>query len=430
MYKFYYRQLDPNLRSFSKLFGKIVNELPEGGRFYFNLARSMRMGGENYMFRDGVWSDPFETIIHPQFHMPSYDKNFNLNFSDISDLRALDIKKIINDTDRTVMVQWSGGIDSTVAMVSLIKNLSTSELSKVTVSMSGDSLLENPNFYNNFIKDKFKIVNSENMLFNDYKEKYNAYCIGADTGDCMFGSELGNKLYPRMKFIQNDIDNLYHSVSSKDVDYTAYKSIIIQYFNNNLKNAALQLKQYSIFDKSLSEMLPGDEKFGEMFYEKIVNNIKTSSVPIYSLHDFFWWTIFSGRYLFCSLRGPIAYSVGTNKESLINDCLIQWFNTDEYQLWSMNNNNNGEKLTGPTQGLYKTACKKYIFEFDKDEWYYHHKIKIVSSPNIIKRNWRKNFNDFDPILGIDTDYNIVKIGTPDVDNYVTEQLMKFKIDWC
>jgi hypothetical protein len=167
MYKFYYRQLDPNLRSFSKLFGKIVNELPEGGRFYFNLARSMRMGGENYMFRDGVWSDPFETIIHPQFHMPTYDKNFNLNFSDISDLRALDIKKIINDTDRTVMVQWSGGIDSTVAMVSLIKNLSTSELSKVTVSMSGDSLLENPNFYNNFIKDKFKIVNSENMLFND-----------------------------------------------------------------------------------------------------------------------------------------------------------------------------------------------------------------------------------------------------------------------
>ena len=430
MYNFYYRQLDTNLRSFSKLLGPMVNDLSEGGRFYFNLARAMRSGGENYMFRNGVWSEPFETTVLPQFSMPLYDANFNLNFSDVSDMRALDIKKIINETDRPIVVQWSGGIDSTVTMVSLLKNLTTAELSKVTVSMSGDSILENPNFYNNFIKDKFKILDSENMLFNDYKEKYNAYCIMADTGDCIFGSELGNKLYPRMKFIQNDIGTLYHDVISKDVEYTVYRDIIIHYFNNNLKAAIAQIKQYSIFDKSISEFLPGDEKFGELFYEKIVKNVKTSSVPIQSLHDFFWWTIFSGRYLFCALRAPVAYSLGANKESLINDCLIQWFNTDQYQLWSMNNNNNGEKISGPVQGLYKTACKKYIYEFDKDEWYYHHKIKIVSSPNIIRRNWKKHFNEFDPVLGVDTNYNMVKIGTPEVDNYVTERLMQFKIDWC
>jgi hypothetical protein len=430
MHKFYYRQLDTNLRSVSKLLGTTVNELPEGGRFYFNLARAMRSGGENYMFRNGEWSEPFETSVLPQFGMPAYDPNFNLNFSEVSDLRALDIKKIINDTDRPIVVHWSGGIDSTVPMVSLLKNLSKEELSRVSIAMSGDSLLENPNFYNNFIKDKFKILDSENMLFNDYKEKYNAYCIMADTGDCIFGSELGNKLYPRMKFIQEDIGSLYHSVISKDVEYTVYKDIIIQYFNNNLKAAILQLKQYSIFDKSISEFLPGDEKFGELFYKKIVNNVKTSNVPIHSLHDFFWWTIFSGRYLFCALRAPVAYSLGSNKQSLINDCLIQWFNNDQYQLWSMNNNNNGEKIAGPTQGLYKIACKKYIFEFDKNEWYFHHKMKIVSSPNIIRRNWKKHFNEFDTVLGVDENYNMINIGTPKVDNYVIDRLMQYKIDWC
>ena len=57
-------------------------------------------------------------------------------------------------------------------------------------------------------------------------------------------------------------------------------------------------------------------------------------------------------------------------------------------------------------------------------------MKIVSSPNIIRRNWKKHFNEFDTVLGVDANYNMVNIGTPEVDNYVTESLMKFKIDWC
>jgi hypothetical protein len=428
MYKFYYKQTAPNFRSFSKLLKNVVNDLPEGGRFYFNLARATGM--ESYIFRDGEWSDPFETAIEPQFAMPAYNSNFNLNFAEVSDMRALDIKKLINSTNRPVMIQWSGGIDSTVAIVSLLKNLTPAELSKISVSMSGDTALENPHFFNKFIKNKFKIVDSEKLLYNDYEEKFNAFCICADTGDCLFGAELGNKLYPRMKFIQPNISKFYSNVSSQDLHYSVYKDIIIQHLNNNLKNSLLTLAKQQVLDSNLSLFLPGDENFGEMFYEKIVKNVNTSQVPINSLHDFFWWTIFNGRYLHCALRAPVTYSVGNNKRSLINDCVIQWYNTDEYQLWSMTNNNNGEKLIGPTQGLYKTAAKKYIFDFDKDEWYQIHKIKIISLPNIIKRNWKDNYTEFDPILGIDTNYDIVKIGTPDVDNYVIDRLVQFKIDWC
>jgi hypothetical protein len=156
MYKFYYKQVAPNFRSFSKLLGSAVNDLPAGGRFYFNLARATGM--ESYIFRNGIWGDPFETSIEPQFSMPSYNSNFNLSFSEVSDLRAADIKELINSTDRPIMIQWSGGIDSTVAIVSLIKNLTRQELERITVSMSGDTALENPHFFNKFIKDKIKIV--------------------------------------------------------------------------------------------------------------------------------------------------------------------------------------------------------------------------------------------------------------------------------
>lgn len=430
MNKFYYKQVDVNLRSFSSLINKIANYLPEGGRFYFNLARSMRVGGENYLYRVGEWSDPFDTTVHSDFTMPTYDPQFSLTFDEICDLRAQDIKKIIYATDRPIIVQWSGGIDSTVIMASLIKNLNDSEKERIIVSLSSDSLLEYPYFYTHFVKDKFKIVDSENLLFNDYKEKYNAYCIMGDTGDCIFGAELGNKLYSKIKFFTDDWKFLYNNVISSDVEYTRYKDIIIKHFNTNLQNSITSMQQQKIVGENISKLLPGDGNFGELFYEKIVRNIKTSNVPIYSLHDFFWWTIFNGRYMFCALRGPNVFSTTQNKAELINNCLIQWFNTVEYQLWSMKNNNNGEKISAPIQGQYKTACKRYIYDLTKDDWYYHHKMKIVSSPNIIKRNWRKHFSDFDPILGVDINYDVIKVGSASVNNYVIDSLMKHKIDWC
>lgn len=430
MIKFYYKQVSPNYRSFSKLLSKHVDNLSPGGRFYFNLTRTTGM--ESYIFREGDWSDPFKTVVEPQYIMPEYDSKFNLTFSEVSDLRATDIKKLIEETDRPIMVQWSGGIDSSVSVVSLLKNLSKQQLSRVVICMSGDTALESPNFYNKFIKGNFKILDSEAILTNEYKEKYNAYVIVADTGDCIFGAELGNKLYPRMKYVSNDneLEFLYKNVSSADVPYERYKNIIISYFNRNLKlGASFLSSQGSVLDNPMSSLTKDDETFGEMFYEKIVKNIKTSNVPIHSLHDFFWWTIFNGRFIHCGLRPSTIFSSGNNKKDLITNCVIQWFNSDEYQLWSMKNNNNGEKLIGPTQGLYKTAAKKYIYEFDKDEWYLHHKIKIVSSPNIVRRNWRKNFKEFDPMLGMDTDYNMIRIGSQPVDDFVIDSLMNYKIDW-
>jgi len=432
MTEFYYKQVSPNYRSFSNLLSKHLDNLSPGGRFYFNLARTV--GVESYIFREGEWSDPFKTAVEPQYIMPEYNSKFNFNFSEVSDLRACGIKKLIQATDRPMMMQWSGGIDSSVALVSLLKNLSKEELSRVIVCMSGDTALESPNFYNNFIRGNFKILDSEAMLINEYKEKYNAYVIVADTGDCIFGAELGNKLYPRMEYVSNDneLKFLYNNVSNADVPYERYKNMIISHFNRNLKLGASSLSaQRSVLDNSMGRLTKDDENFGEIFYEKIVKNIKTANVPIHSLHDFFWWTIFNGRFIHCGLRPATIYSAGNNnKKDLITDCIIQWFNSNEYQLWSMNNNNNGEKLIGPTQGLYKTAAKKYIYEFNRDEWYLHHKIKIVSGPNIVRRNWRKNFNEFDPVLGMDTDYNMIRIGNQAVDDSFINSLMSYKVDWC
>jgi hypothetical protein len=233
MYVFYYKHFDLTLRSFSKLIGNDFNDLPEGGRFYINTSRALKM--ESYISRCGAWSDPFLNECDPNFIMPKYNPNFNLSFEEVSDLRAMDIKKLIIETDRPIIVQWSGGIDSTVSLVSLIKNLSKQELLRVKISMNGGSIVENPHFFQNFIKDKFEILNSEENLYNDYKEKYNAFVISSDTGDCTFGAELGIKMYSLLheinieleNKIRNDIDRLQKGIASPDIHYSEYRDFII-----------------------------------------------------------------------------------------------------------------------------------------------------------------------------------------------------------
>jgi hypothetical protein len=113
----------------------------------------------------------------------------------------------------------------------------------------------------------------------------------------------------------------------------------------------------------------------------------------------------------------------------IYDKLINWYGSTDYQLWSMANNNNGEKIRGTSQSSYKWAARKYIYDFDGNEWYFRYKIKIASLPFIKMRNYRKYYKDFDTQFGMNTDYEILRGGDPEVDNFITSGLMNYKIDW-
>jgi hypothetical protein len=50
-------------------------------------------------------------------------------------------------------------------------------------------------------------------------------------------------------------------------------------------------------------------------------------------------------------------------------------------------------------------------------------------PIIVKRNWRKNFENFDYKWAIDNEYNVLKIDQPGVNNFIETGLMNYKIDW-
>jgi hypothetical protein len=375
---------------------EVENSCSTEGKFFLNVSHAF--GHSSYLPRSGEWITPWPCAVAPGYEMPVYNPTFTKSFSEVTDQRAIELKQLIN-AGKEVVVFYSGGIDSTVPVVALLKNLSQEELSKVHLAISQDSIIENPNFYRDYIQGKFNLINSQENRYSDLINQ-GYVCVPADLGDSMFGTILGLKMFTQ-----------YGKLSS-DAHYSTHKDVIIQYLN-------------SVLAKKKKVLHPGDEKFGEMYYEKLVQNISTSSVPIYTLHDFFWWVIFNIKYMHCALRPAILYSAGDNCRAFFEQGIFNWYNTVDYQQWSMVNNNNGQKIQGTNQRSYKYAAKKYIFDFDKNSWYFRYKLKMPSMPTLRLRNYKKNFKDFDNRIGMNSNYDIIKFGDPGVNDYIIDKLTNF-----
>ena len=434
--KLFYRQFNLFSRSQAPIVAPHFNRLSEGGRFFCNSARAFFP--ECYIARIGEWSSPWEHEILPGYEIPNLQSKFEKTFNEVTDLRALDIEKIIKQTNKECYLFYSGGIDSTVVLISLIKNFNAQSLKKLRLCMNSESIIENPYFYKKYIENNFQIIDSSENLYSSILKNTNSFCITADSGDFIYGTEIGVKLYPQIRNLVNflnpklkkKLNKLYPKIGSSDTHFSEFKDLLIFYFNNSLKQGIKTFENLSHLPKEYRTFTHEDENFGELFYLKIVRNIESCNAPVQSLHDFFWWTMFNPRFLWSVVRPGLNYSLENNLENIINHGVVNWYAGHNYQLWSLNNNNNGEKLYGTTQSSYKWASKKYIWEFDKNDWYRDNKIKMPSLPLLFRLNWKKYFYELDNRFGITNDYNIIRVGNPTIDNFIIEGITNYKIDWC
>lgn len=397
---------------------EIRAQLPDESKFLLNNANAF--GYTCFIPRTGEWLLPWKTAVAPGYEMPAYEAGYSKTFSEVTDMRAAELKRIINETGKKFVVFWSGGIDSTCCVTAILKNLSKEELEHVSVAMSPDSMIENPNFFVDHIRPNLKILDSQENKYSDFVEQ-GYVCIPSDLGDALFGTELGTKMYAQFAEIANKlptetrklVEDLYYDVISDSVHYSQYKDLIVAYLN-------------SILAKGKAVLRPGDANFGIMFYDKMVHNINTSNVPIHSLHDFFWWIIFNVKFMHCALRSTYLYSFGENRRKVCEEGVFNWYGSTDYQLWSMANNNNGRKICGTRQSSYKTVARDYIYEYDHNDWYYRYKLKIASLPIINFRNWKKHYTDFSSRIGMNSNYDILRIGDPAVDQFIVNSLTNFK----
>ena len=401
-------------------------ETSEGGRFAIDMGR--RLNPYRHMTRnDSIWTNPWPQPIIPKYAMVDYDPTFKLNFAEVSDLKAQQFAKRIRETNEKFAIMYSGGIDSSTIMIALIKNLTSEELKNISVCTSAVALVENPTLWKNHIYGKFEIIDSASVKYSDLiATGYTP--VTADDGDCLFGTVFGLSIYynwqcliekynlsPRAKtFIANNI----HRFSDPDLHYSYFKDLLIGYLN---------LQEGGRYPNII---VNPDPNFGRRLYDKFDLNCKTAGLPISSLHDFFWWLIFNVKMLNCSVRGALYYNDVVDPNTAIH-AIENWYNDSLYQHWSMNNNNNGQKILGGP-ATYKKAARDYIYSFDKNEWYRSFKLKLESMANLaLPQAWDLNLPNGRPTarFGITTDYKLLSIDDTSVQEYIRHHLNNYQLDW-
>jgi hypothetical protein len=389
------------------IWSEIYPTLSDTGKLWLDLAR--RFHPNTLTARRGKWDTPWPMVPHPNLAMPSYEPGFAKTFSEVSDQRALDIRDMIRQ-GRRVALYYSGGLDSTVCAVALLKNLNEEELDNVAFCLNVNSASENPVFFDRFLRDKATLLDSSTHRYSDLIGLGYAP-ITADAGDDIFGTEQATQFYysypqlvarlsgpaRRKLMLLDDHPRLM------EMPYREFADVLIWFLSPD--------------DASI----PANYRIGKWFYGKMLENIATSDVPIHSLHDFFWWLIFNLRFTHCSLRGPLFYFQGEEIEAAITTRVVNWFNTPDYQRWSMANNNNGQKITRPTATHYKWAARSYIYEYDRNEWYFNYKIKSVSL-NRLLRNASEGTLD---LFALDVNYRRYWLNDPFVRALFTQGLHSF-----
>ncbi|MCA3129477.1 MAG: hypothetical protein IOD10_21505 [Rhodocyclaceae bacterium] len=228
---------------------------------------------------------------------------------------------------------------------------------RIHVLMSEDSIAEAPDFYERHICGKLRMGSAQ--LF-PYLLGSRHIFVSGEHSDQLFGSDMIGKL-----IVRNGI-----GVVHKPYD----RGLLTAFFDPEGK-------------------ISGDTEFCLDMFEYLAAK---APVPIETNFHFLWWINFNLKWQSVFLR-TLSYTAERNKTALsaayVDEHFVPFFNTEEFQLWSMNNL---DKRMSGDWSTYKWVAKDIIFEFTKDDSYRRNKVKKGSLFFIILRKlaWKYIWSDY------------------------------------
>ncbi len=256
------------------------------------------------------------------YSIPEIPSRFDKSFNQISVERAQNIWKN-HQQNNSVNILWSGGIDSTMAVVALLIESPSTGILNIYCNMN--SIYENKFFYIYLLKQKNVKLRNASLLPEN--EKFDL--ITGDLGDQIFGSEMLYKINHLFGF---------------DALSESYDKIIPKLFAARC----------------------GEVMGGEM-YKRYLPIIDSCIFPIKTAFDFIWWWNFTQKWQGVKFRKQCFLNP--------NHLAVHFFDSTEYQLWSIffHDQKIGKKIE-----TYKQPAKEFIFSFDKNESYLLNKKKLGS----------------------------------------------------
>ena len=300
--------------------------------------------------------------------MPEVDTQFNKSFGGITDQRCLELHR--SRSDRPWLITWSGGIDSTAMLVSVLKNLSAADRSNITVSYNKVSVYENPQFFHNHVLPNFKLIDSTTQEFGSLLDTH--YIMDGDPADMLQGSG----------------------------------------FALNAKAWGLDLSDSWRQADPLIEFLTtvmGDSA-AKWTYNRLAENLESlehDALCLQTYADWFWWINFNWKWTANRLHEMQRQPLDNVRPYV--ESAVHWYDSVDYQQWSMTHGRYSLIRDGGSLGSYKKLSKQYIHEFDRNDHYLKFKTKTDSDsrgPPTKSTAWFCVLDDY-TALTVDKDLDLI-----------------------
>jgi len=225
---------------------------------------------------------------------------------------------------KPIHVSWSGGIDSTTVLLSMLETKPKD--GELFVRYTNESAREFPSLYEKLIRGKFIPTNS--VFDKDYYDLPDIIRVSGDCGDGVYGTDHG-LLLSKHHLLDMSINNIYHW-TTKDL----YSKASAKYVRDENKNEIL---------------------------DAVLEYISYSPIQIKTLFDMYWWIYFNTKWMDIQLKKTVKWSQSLNWKNHIS-----FYNTPNFQRWSITNHE--IKFQNQLKD-FKKPSKEFIHKHFKDEDY-------------------------------------------------------------
>jgi hypothetical protein len=285
--------------------------------------------GISFVDRTGTIQLPIRTSTPAQVCLPAPNPAFNSSFDECAVKRAEEIYQKHLALGVPIRLQWSGGIDSTSALVAFIELLGVDRAKKsLEIVMTSDSIVENPFVWEELIrKENFKIINTL-----QFTEQWNgsAIMVNGEGGDQIHGVDL-------------------------------YR-ILIQQHGEHALTMLWTPDLISSFIKFKAKVSDYD---AERLAAVLIDQVKRAPIDINTMGDFWWWINFTCKWAATFYR-IVTKSKHPIDAEFIDNYFFPFYASNDFQLWSMYKRE--EKHQG-TWATYKWKAKDFVCDFLKNNDY-------------------------------------------------------------
>ncbi len=288
--------------------------------------------------------DPLEEV----YQVESRERDF----SALCRLRADELLTEAEAQGQELQVLWSGGIDSTAALIALIERAAErGSGGLLEVAMSLESIREYPKFYQEHIHEKIRVRPIASPVSDHLDER--KLVVTGEHGDQLFGSH---------------------------------------HLEQHVETGLAFMPWRTVLPLVAVDRLKREKHMVEPFIEAITPVMEACPEPVETLFDFYWWANLTLKWQTVALR----VSVSTEDRAKASYSAIRhFFRAPIFQRWSI--------FERPRDRLaswreYKMPAKRFIFDFTKDQEYLDTKTKVPSLKEVFdgEKDKRKKRNPWDP----------------------------------